>query len=1800
MVFVDPRVADWQSLVAGIRSDVRVVVLDSDRDALAQITQALATESNVTAIDIVSHGSQGVIEAGSSPISAATLAANAAEVGSWGGHLAGDAAIRLYGCDIGAGDKGQALISELHDLTGAQVAASTDATGGTAVGGNWVLEATTGAIAGGDPLNRTAEDGYAGFLSTPVPNAAISSSATVDKPGQTITETISFSNTGAAGTIGYNGFVDLFIPTAIKNYVTVSGSGFTTKTTTLAAGSVAGTLTFTDPLTSGTVTLTAAEATRFGVAAGDQVISVSVPVGTWTQGTPAQSFTVSVALPSTADKIAPMLGNTYYIGAVGGFQYGDTSNHSNANDWWQLGNQIATQAGNAVTLDVGDGNRAQVGVKILDVNVTVSTTPGEGETATGPDFPVTYIIDINPATVVDGTNTVTGAGGTPIDISFTLPDTVIYSGHSDNITTGGTPTVTYAATGLGIPAGDAANGDTRAPGGTIDIQVSQVTGHIREYITVYVPQYDAGNTEILASSGNSTRSVSSDATAGIAALGSPTVAGLGTGGNSDLYWNYNSTAYDLTTTLNAATVSTSGTGFTARAVAVQEGTSASSILPGQTGVTLTTNIEVSDYYTITAPTLTTTVADGLSPDLNVGNVDAIYTITKIKGVGDGTVATISVAPVLDASTGDQTMTYTAFTANLAAGMVGKITYTNTVQDTYGVQHAATYLKENDGLAIYNGANATTLGLGAYAGAADAPANSAGYAKIAGGVNRADTTVLTTAALDDSSVGESVPVGTMGMSILKINGGAPAGTPPMLSPGDTITYELTYNLKSGDYSNLMLTAYLPLPVFVTVDPNQTGVAGFTIDNGGTVLAGAGQVSGHIGLVGIGSLATDTTSAAPTIGSYSTSANNNSVTFNLGNLSDSSNTHTTNKIVIDFTVTASSQAFVGGLYLTATGKTFGDNSVATTSTAINTQQVQLQLVSPNLTVKKGVGTFVAGDGTTFSSGNYVQDGGSTTVATSSVDAAFTTPATGGGPLNGALSDVFTGGTAPSSTTSINSLLDLNLEVAGNPGLASDSVVRVVDTVINSSLGSGSAGSAYNVGLSDKLPTTYLASAGINNSGVLDFEIIRGDGTVLVGPSGVPANVTDGNGVAITSLSSLVSNYFSTGGIRLTNGGAAVLSSASTANSNLLYVVYDMKLLSSVAPNTTVLDGTAASNASVTYWTASAGGTVNFAAKSSYPQNWQDSGQTPVQQGHLTDGAILQTANYTTTTTFTEPNNAPGQGTAAGLTAAVALDGSLSLGAGLAAGVGTASATIRIPVNYRSGEDVLTFTDTAKISGSWDATSGTLTLTKTAGQSPTLTDWENALKAVKYYDTADTPNTTDRGVTIEFKENGSVAQQEWVKTSVVTVDDSPVLVDKDLSLTQTVNSGQPSGAVGTLVSTLLSTSGAPGNESDADGASAGMAIYAADTAHGSWWYSTNDGTTWTKFADLNSTTISNTNALHLLANGTTRVFFQSDAGWTGSIPTALTFRAWDASTLTTTPTANGALASIGAAGWGAGVNTLVASYSSVSDVVPVQINAVPITPPESPHTPTPPPKDPPPPPGDPTPPARPTTPLFTPPPPSGDPGGPGGAREFLQLNQNALGIDQVSPLGRPESLDLMLVASVGNKFVIPEQPATVEVPPNIFRHTNPSEPLAFEAHQPDGSPLPRWLSFDARNLTFRGTPPDSARGPVDIVIAAKDTRGAKAEAQFRILVGRDAGNDAPVQQGTQKPALPNAAQPEPGDKRSTAEPTTAERHAALDGAWFASLTAPRSGEGPHPGLAAQIQQASLAGRLAQARALARTLAG
>lgn len=153
VLFVDSRVQDYQQIVAAAGADVKVVILDADHDGVKQIADALEGMHDVASISIVSHGDSGLLLLGNTALHAGDMSQYQAELGKIGSAMQADGEILLYGCDVGAGSKGQGFIQNLADATGAVVAASTDATGDVAHGGNWDLEIATGALSSAPVLD---------------------------------------------------------------------------------------------------------------------------------------------------------------------------------------------------------------------------------------------------------------------------------------------------------------------------------------------------------------------------------------------------------------------------------------------------------------------------------------------------------------------------------------------------------------------------------------------------------------------------------------------------------------------------------------------------------------------------------------------------------------------------------------------------------------------------------------------------------------------------------------------------------------------------------------------------------------------------------------------------------------------------------------------------------------------------------------------------------------------------------------------------------------------------------------------------------------------------------------------------------------------------------------------------------------------------------------------------------------------------------------------------------------------------------------------------------------------------------------------------------------------------------------------------------------------------------------------------------------------------------------------------------------------------------------------------------------
>ncbi|MGL6342521.1 MAG: DUF4347 domain-containing protein, partial [Waterburya sp.] len=138
IIFIDSQVENYQILAQGVLPGIEIVVLTSDRNGIKQITTTLSQKRNLASVHIVSHGSPGCLYLGNAQLSLETLDGYQQELQIWNVP-----SLLIYGCNVAAGDAGEELITKLHNITGAAIAASTTPIGNTDLGGNWNLDATT-------------------------------------------------------------------------------------------------------------------------------------------------------------------------------------------------------------------------------------------------------------------------------------------------------------------------------------------------------------------------------------------------------------------------------------------------------------------------------------------------------------------------------------------------------------------------------------------------------------------------------------------------------------------------------------------------------------------------------------------------------------------------------------------------------------------------------------------------------------------------------------------------------------------------------------------------------------------------------------------------------------------------------------------------------------------------------------------------------------------------------------------------------------------------------------------------------------------------------------------------------------------------------------------------------------------------------------------------------------------------------------------------------------------------------------------------------------------------------------------------------------------------------------------------------------------------------------------------------------------------------------------------------------------------------------------------------------------------
>ena len=163
IIFVDSSVQDYQSLINNA-DDTQIVILNKNLSGIEQITNTLANQKDISALHILSHGSEGSLNLSTEALNSNNIEKFSPQIKQWGKALTQNADILLYGCEVAKGETGQNFLKRLSEITEANIAASATPTGSTELGGDWKLEVQTGDIKATIPFNAKALNTYSGIL----------------------------------------------------------------------------------------------------------------------------------------------------------------------------------------------------------------------------------------------------------------------------------------------------------------------------------------------------------------------------------------------------------------------------------------------------------------------------------------------------------------------------------------------------------------------------------------------------------------------------------------------------------------------------------------------------------------------------------------------------------------------------------------------------------------------------------------------------------------------------------------------------------------------------------------------------------------------------------------------------------------------------------------------------------------------------------------------------------------------------------------------------------------------------------------------------------------------------------------------------------------------------------------------------------------------------------------------------------------------------------------------------------------------------------------------------------------------------------------------------------------------------------------------------------------------------------------------------------------------------------------------------------------------------------------------------
>ncbi|HEY9629933.1 MAG TPA: DUF4394 domain-containing protein [Coleofasciculaceae cyanobacterium] len=157
-VFIDRNTHDYQYLLDHVEPGYQVVLLEDDRDGIAQVTEALQNSREVTEVHLVTHGSPGCLQIGNTQLNLESLDRYTDLLNQWRQALSQQCAdLLLYGCRV-AEQGWEEFSRALSTLTGANIAASSTDVGN----GEWVLDQRQGVVTAALAFSSQTQKDYQG------------------------------------------------------------------------------------------------------------------------------------------------------------------------------------------------------------------------------------------------------------------------------------------------------------------------------------------------------------------------------------------------------------------------------------------------------------------------------------------------------------------------------------------------------------------------------------------------------------------------------------------------------------------------------------------------------------------------------------------------------------------------------------------------------------------------------------------------------------------------------------------------------------------------------------------------------------------------------------------------------------------------------------------------------------------------------------------------------------------------------------------------------------------------------------------------------------------------------------------------------------------------------------------------------------------------------------------------------------------------------------------------------------------------------------------------------------------------------------------------------------------------------------------------------------------------------------------------------------------------------------------------------------------------------------------------------